>query len=163
MLCAAKSGVAQQMRILSGPCRRRSYPPSTGMQSLRTGRPSNPLRPAASSPRQHRRRRFCRHCPRTSPKLKSQIPTGTGSRPQQPSSAGFRPATPSGWPVRLSVSLGCKGSVAPACRASVSLGLTRGWSPCSASSHMSGRRHRQSGMVATFQVRRLTCSSFLVG
>ena len=147
----------------SSPCCRRSSLPSTRTQSLRMGRASNPQGAAASSPRQHSRRRFCRHCPRTSSTLKSQIPTWTRSRPQQPSSAGFRPATPSEWPLRLPVSVGCKGLMAPACRACVSLGFTRGWRPWSASLHTSGRRNRHSGMVASFQVRRLRCSSFLVG
>ena len=104
-------------RPRSGLCRRRSSLPSAKTRSLRTGRASNPQGPAASSPRQHRRGRFCRHCPRTGSTPKSQIPTRTGSRRRQPSSGGLRPAAPTERPAGLSASSGCRGPAAPECRA----------------------------------------------
>ena len=97
--------------------RRRSSLPSAKTRSLRAGRASNPQGPAASSPCQRSRRRFCRRRPWTASTPKSQIPTLTGPRRRQPSSGGFGPATPAERPVSRSVSLGCQGPAAAARRA----------------------------------------------
>ena len=71
------------------PGRRRSSLPSAKMQSLRTGRASHPQGLAASSPRQHSRRRFRGRRPRIAPAPKSQIPIWTGFRRRLRSSGGF--------------------------------------------------------------------------
>ena len=95
------------------------YPPRSRGRSARVAL-RIPQGPAASSPRQRSRRRFCRHRPRTASTPKPQIPARTGSRRRQPSSGGFRPATPAERPVNRSVSLGCQGPAAAARRAGLS-------------------------------------------
>ena len=106
-----RDGLSAAPAAAAPPCppRERSH---SGRVAPRTRRDRR-LPPLANTDR----RRFCRHCPPTSSTLKSQIPTGTGSRRRQPSSGGLRPATPTVRPVKVPASLGCKRPAAPACRA----------------------------------------------